>query len=982
MKIGKLLFTLFLISASTSVFAGWSHGGQIEWESLGNDSFLVKVTVYRDCNGVQVSNSAANLSSTCGTKNLTLNRVSIEDITPVCSSVCSRCSSKSCSFKFGIQKHIFTGVVSLADWKKNSCCLVIVSWGNCCRTASITTGGAWNNFYMEADMDVCASSLAELNYRKDPLSLACMGREFYTDHFEISTNNTQDSVVYGLREPSQSATSRITWSSHYSYNKPIYFLGFPKTNRDAPSGFHVNALTGEMNFTPMKEEVTMLSMQARVWRKGVYLGSVMREHIFMTMKCPNNSLPVVSGIDCSNPWPANYEIIVCPGDSLGFKVCTSDKDKSDTVTLSWKHSIPGLSVVVENPGDRLERASISWKPDSTYIRAEPYVLRITAKDNACVINGLVSKLYKIYVRPKTNVSLSVSNKKCGTYELIAKGKDSALFTKTTWSFKGHGKLQSKDTTLSDTLLTTFDSPGFYPYTFESEHLHYCNFTLSDSVFVANDFLQVAMGADSIRDCEDSPVQLNANALKAVGNTQFIWNTGDTTFGTTSKINTQFIDKRQWVTVIANDSVCSDSDTLLLIPQLYPNVTFTGPHTSCKGDTVLLSPVFSNPTDAASLSSNEWLDSSNTLLSDTSLLFAAIDPGTYQLRLTNIAGCSSLSKVLVQHVIPEFNMVPDTSNCINEKITLEVSSTETGRFDWYVGSDTTANARMVFNNTSKAEFNTLVSEDITVQFGITRLGVGCTSSKTSHLKVNPLPQFQIVHNDSICHRDSVLLTSHSSATWQMPNRTQTGKYVWYYAQSMKHDNTGFKTVLNATDSNGCFKDTQLVLYHLRSPKSGFIAPDSVKKNAPFVIDNETVSASQNIYRWSIGNPSFLNYDTYQPSMRIDSLGLFEVHLKVLDSISQCTDASSGFIRVVKSDGVEVHFRSHFEIYPNPGTGIFYLNSKNVEDYQYRVYGLSGKEIASGTATQTSIIDLQENMSGMYIIRVIAPSGTYTSLLEKL
>lgn len=980
MKIGKLLFTLFLISASTSVFAGWSHGGQIEWESLGNDSFLVKVTVYRDCNGVQVSNSAANLSSTCGTKNLTMTHTSMSDITPVCKTLCTRCDSRGCTFKFGVQKHIYTGIVSLADWRKSSCCRVAISWGRCCRSSAITTGAAMNNFYMEADMNICDSNLMEISYPKDPATLACLGRDLFIDHFQISTNNATDSIVYELWEPLQYVSSRTTWSSAYSYEKPIYFLGFPKTSKILPQGFHVDAQTGRMAFRPMKEESTILGMKASIWRNGVYMGSVMREHGFTVMKCPDNNPPVLY-LNCGKTAPRPF--IVCPGDSFNLSFCTSDKDKDDSVRLSWNHSIPGLSVTIDNPGDRLDRASVSWKPDSLQARTAPYLLRITIRDQGCPISAIITKVYKIYVRPRTGFDLSVENQGCGTYEFIAQGKDSALFKEAIWSFSEGSNFQNTDTALSDTIIKTFDAPGYYPYTFATKHLEHCNFSRTDSVFVTNDFLQIKLAADSIRACENTTIKLKARAIKATGNTRFVWSTGDTTFGVKSKTITTFGSQKNWVSIAAKDSFCNDTARLLLIPNLNPDFTFSGTYVSCKGDTVVLTPTFSNSeTDVSVLTSYRWLDSTNTLLSDTSLVYNALSQGNYQLQLMDTAGCSSQNQVLVQHVIPEFNMVPDTSNCINEKITLEVSSTETGRFDWYVGSDTTANARMVFNNTSKAEFNTLVSEDITVQFGLTRLGVSCTSSKTSHLKVNPLPQFQIVHNDSICHRDSVLLTSHSSATWQMPNRTLTGKHVWYYAQSMKHDNTGFKTVINATDSNGCFKDTQLVLYHLRSPKSGFIAPDSVKKNAPFVIDNETVSASQNICRWSIGNPSFLNYDTYQPSMRIDSLGLFEVHLKVLDSISQCTDASSGFIRVVKNDGVEVHFSSHFEIYPNPGTGIFYLNSKNVEDYQYRIYGLSGKEIASGTATQTSIIDLQENVSGMYIIRVIAPSGTYTTLLEKL
>jgi hypothetical protein len=157
----KKLFVLFGISISflfisTNVKSNHIMGSDMSWEYIGQDSFMITLTIYRDCNGVIPG--SAGIPIKCNTTNQTLQTLIIArptpiDITPTCDNSCNRCESGGCSFPYGIEKFSYSKLLVITN--PGSCCKIKLSWSSCCRNTTITTGMASGSFWCEAILDRC-----------------------------------------------------------------------------------------------------------------------------------------------------------------------------------------------------------------------------------------------------------------------------------------------------------------------------------------------------------------------------------------------------------------------------------------------------------------------------------------------------------------------------------------------------------------------------------------------------------------------------------------------------------------------------------------------------------------------------------------------------------------------------------------------------------------------------------------------------------
>lgn len=143
MKYISLLFCVFFIGTPVLLSASAIMGADLTWENLGNDSFKVTTTVYRDCNNSSTSvSNRLEIASSCTTTTHLLTTTSATDITPVCDLQCNSCQSSACTFKYGVQKMVMSVIIDVSTHRNNSCCLLTSSWQDCCRSTSVTTGAA------------------------------------------------------------------------------------------------------------------------------------------------------------------------------------------------------------------------------------------------------------------------------------------------------------------------------------------------------------------------------------------------------------------------------------------------------------------------------------------------------------------------------------------------------------------------------------------------------------------------------------------------------------------------------------------------------------------------------------------------------------------------------------------------------------------------------------------------------------------------
>jgi len=115
-KLGLGLIILLCMISSPQLKASHIFGADMSWTCVGQDSFLIKLVAYRDCNGIPMG--ACTINFKCATTGATITTLNVAvttpvDITPICYTSCTRCQSTGCSFPYGVHRYTMQGIVKL-----------------------------------------------------------------------------------------------------------------------------------------------------------------------------------------------------------------------------------------------------------------------------------------------------------------------------------------------------------------------------------------------------------------------------------------------------------------------------------------------------------------------------------------------------------------------------------------------------------------------------------------------------------------------------------------------------------------------------------------------------------------------------------------------------------------------------------------------------------------------------------------------------
>jgi len=237
------LVFLFIMSGFQSIKATHIMGSDFEYACLGNGKYKITVKVYRDCNGIPISQSnvvaRSSNNEVISISNQT--KISAKDITFLngCASQ-SRCSG---SGFYGIEQHIWTMTLDLDSF---STCEWTLSWEQNARNTSITTGQSGENFYTIATLNKCLSSCnSSPIFSKEPTPIAfiCHNQDFIFNN-EVIDSVDHDSISYALVAALEGANNSTTYNGNFTPQRPLTFFGFPNQTLHWPAGFHFDELTG------------------------------------------------------------------------------------------------------------------------------------------------------------------------------------------------------------------------------------------------------------------------------------------------------------------------------------------------------------------------------------------------------------------------------------------------------------------------------------------------------------------------------------------------------------------------------------------------------------------------------------------------------------------------------------------------------------------------------------------------------------------
>lgn len=386
---------------------------------------------------------------------------------------------------------------------------------------------------------------------------------------------------------------------------------------------------------------------------------------------------------------------------------------------------------------------------------------------------------------------------------------------------------------------------------------YCEDTASQTVVVTSG-LAVSLGADQDL-CPSDSLVLDASNT---GST-YLWNTGATTPTLTVNTAGTYI-----VTVTAGPG-CTGSDTVVITGLAAPLVSLGQDTAFCPGGSVLLDA--GNP-GATYL----W----NTGATTQTLNISA--SGTYQVTVTNSAGCEAGDTVLVSAASPpavalgaDFSLCPDTSQTVD-------AGNSGATFLW---------------NTGATSQTLIIATPGTYIVTVTN-AAGCTGIDTLIASTGIAPSVQLGADVELCPGDSVLLDAGNAGSAFLWSTGASGQTLTV--------GTAGNYGVTVTSSDGC-EDTDSVLVSLDVP---VVAQFNFTGGGLSFNFNDISTGNPDTWVWDFGDGNTGSGGSVNHSFATS--GNYTVCLTVSDS---CGTDSSCQTLVVTHAGL-AGGDNYFRIAPNP------------------------------------------------------------------
>lgn len=944
---------LFLLLSFHSK-ASHAVGAEITYKCLGNNKYEVTLKAYRDCNGIQMD--SAVLKASCNGMSFfdTLHLISKADATginPKCN-IFSRCSG---TYKHGIEEYTFRKVIDLSGL---NCCEVSLSWFQVGRTSSITTGAANQGFYTEAIVNKCVTPCnSSPGFASSPIIFAARNEDLEFYNKAVDTIDTTDSLSFKLVAPLIAQGAKANYIGNWSENKPLTFLGFPKTTYNYPSGFYFDSETGDMKFVPaIVNEVTTFGIEVTEWRtiNGIATKiGVLRREILITVTEKNTT-------EQANFRDVLGELVVC---KLTGTVCRDIplKRKSgynDTIDLNYTHSLQNITFTnVGSSSNPVIR--VCYTPTIAEINSNtPPSFTIQATTNSCPFQSIVKRTFKWVERPPLPDSFELSSKlQCRRINLLASNK-SQLVKEANYSYT----VRHNGIFINTNTLKNIKDTGWYYFKLLVQSSNFCAYReYYDSLYVPQSVFVTAGLPNDTAICFNRNYKVKIYANKK--NLKFIWN-GDITDSLSTYSGYISGQKDKIRIEVTDDNGCYQNDSINI--RFYnPSFTLTGDTIACAGDEVQ---VKANLKDTIKPTFG-WFGFAT---GRADIKFKPTQSNQLAFYLIDSSGCSALQTHYIQVYSPEINYKHNHVYCESDSIIL-IADVSGGLAPYQLlwKPFNTTNDTVILGNRPRGDIqiSTIVKDNF-----------GCIDTQHQNIRVNPTPDFQFTGLPILCESSTeILLTNYIrpqkgiwsgegvSSNYFRPYSVTPGKkkLTYFYMDSIFF----------------CSNEISAEIEVDAHPVADFVADSVVGEyTRTFNFTNTSRYGNKHTFIWNFGDPNSgnTNKETTLNSKHIFSdTGTFTIKLKV--SGGTCPDDSItkvGYIKAYKNSkpdstttSIKTFNNNSFIVYPNPAHNELIIESKS-RIGKVIIYNTLGQIVTQkGNIAENSIKLNVENLSkGLYILSI--------------
>lgn len=355
----RLQTTLFLAASCISpnlLYASHIVGGELSYECLGNDDYLVTLKVYRDCyNGQADYDNPSNVyiyknSNGALVTTLPMAFPGSDQLPNNTGNPCLIVPPNIC-----VEEAVFTYEVHLPQITGG----YRLIYQRCCRNYTIvnivspsTTGATYEATMPDTALAICNNSPYFVNF---PPTIICVFTPFVFDHSAVDPDG--DSLVYELCSPYYGATDFNPYPNPPMAYGNINFLA-PYSATDPMGGappMAIDPVTGELTVTPTAVGQYVVGVCVSEYRNGNLLSVHRRDFQFNVSNCNNATASINGGSNTVNS-PALFNS--CDGFTFYFP-----NNSNNATSYHWDFGVQGVT----NDTSNLEVPTYTFPDTGTYI---------------------------------------------------------------------------------------------------------------------------------------------------------------------------------------------------------------------------------------------------------------------------------------------------------------------------------------------------------------------------------------------------------------------------------------------------------------------------------------------------------------------------------------------------------------------------------------------------------------------------------------
>ncbi|MGB0806582.1 MAG: gliding motility-associated C-terminal domain-containing protein [Salibacteraceae bacterium] len=387
-----ILGILFIGSFGT-LKASHISGGDITYTCVGQDSFMITLNLFRDCDGISAPASATvDFSSTCGgSATALLTKQPGFEISQLCPTQIPNSTCNGGNWP-GMEQHTYTGIVVLSP----PCNSWTMSWDACCRNQlidNLTNPNTLSTYLystMYSGVDSCNNSPT---FTSLPIPYVCMNQVVNYNFGVVEPDG--DSIVYFMSPGYEDAANLVPYATPYTFNQPL-----PGANAV------LNPFNGQLTFTPTATGVFVIVVRIEEYdiNTGVIKSTSIRDVQVVVQNCsnlqPTIDSPGIYNFSGSGTQIDSNSVEVCVGDSFSFDVSISDPDTAQTLDLFHNiYSALDSSATVTITNGNPATLHVAWTAPAYSPSFTSFT--ITGIDDACPVVGIVSAVFNVYINPST-----------------------------------------------------------------------------------------------------------------------------------------------------------------------------------------------------------------------------------------------------------------------------------------------------------------------------------------------------------------------------------------------------------------------------------------------------------------------------------------------------------------------------------------------------------------------------------------------------